>query len=256
MSPENRIAALHTLGIVLARHGDAEEAATYLDEAAEHAERSGLGGWILEVLSVRAEARWLAGDDAGARADLQRVAPWRDAYGPWDAGRVEAWALRLRMGRLAPDRAFPDPYARAFAGDWRGAATAFDEVGCPYDAALALLDAGTEAELREALERFERLGAAAAARRTRQALRELGARQVPTGARRSTRANPAGLTGRQLEVLELLCLGHSNEQIAASLVISVRTVDHHVSSVRAKLDARSRTEAAERARRLGVIGRD
>ena len=52
-------------------------------------------------------------------------------------------------------------------------------------------------------------------------------------------------------MLELICAGHSNAEIAAKLVLSTRTVDHHVSAVPAKLGAPTRGAAAARAARLG-----
>ena len=56
-------------------------------------------------------------------------------------------------------------------------------------------------------------------------------------------ANPAGLTDRQLEVLQLLAEGLTNAEIADRLVVSVRTVDHHVAAILAKLNVGSRREA-------------
>jgi DNA-binding CsgD family transcriptional regulator len=253
ISPENRMAPLLTLGTVLARRGSADEAATYLDEAVGHASRSGLGSWTLEAFPVRAEARWLAGDDDGARADLERAGPWRDAYGPWEALRLELWTRRLGLPALSPTRDFPPPHDLVLAGKWEAAAAAFDDTGCPYDAALAMFDSGNETGLRQALDRFESLGATATAARARRALRDLGVRGVPVGARSRTRANPAGLTPRELEVLALVNTGRTNEEIGDRLVISTRTVDHHVSAVLSKLGARTRGEAADRARRLGLL---
>ncbi|MGD0069349.1 MAG: helix-turn-helix transcriptional regulator, partial [Streptosporangiaceae bacterium] len=58
------------------------------------------------------------------------------------------------------------------------------------------------------------------------------------------RENPLGLTRREQEVLELLCAGLTNASIATKLVISPKTVDHHVSSVLAKLGVSKRTEVA------------
>ena len=67
---------------------------------------------------------------------------------------------------------------------------------------------------------------------------------VPRGPRATTRANPAGLTARQLAVLELLREGLTNAEIADRLVLSVRTVDHHVAAILSKLGVSSRREAA------------
>jgi DNA-binding NarL/FixJ family response regulator len=79
---------------------------------------------------------------------------------------------------------------------------------------------------------------------------------VPAGARASTRSNPAGLTTREREVLVLLVDGRSNEEISAQLVISVKTVDHHVSAVLGKLGVPSRKVAAREAVRLGLVSAD
>jgi len=54
-------------------------------------------------------------------------------------------------------------------------------------------------------------------------------------------------------VLRLVCEGHTNEQISGQLFISIKTVDHHVSAVLAKLGVTSRRAATTEARRLGLI---
>jgi len=84
-------------------------------------------------------------------------------------------------------------------------------------------------------------------------MRELGHRAVPTGARASTRQHPLGLTRREDEVLTLICDGLTNDEIADRLVLSTRTVDHHVSAVLSKLGVSSRGAAAAQARRLGLV---
>jgi DNA-binding NarL/FixJ family response regulator len=85
-------------------------------------------------------------------------------------------------------------------------------------------------------------------------LRERGARGVPRGMRPATKANPANLTPRELEVLLLVAQGLRNAEVAGRLVLSERTVDHHVSSILRKLGVRSRAEASVEAVRLGLAG--
>jgi LuxR family maltose regulon positive regulatory protein len=61
------------------------------------------------------------------------------------------------------------------------------------------------------------------------------------------------LTNRELEVLQMLAEGQSNQAIAAQLVITLDTVKKHVSHLLGKLGAANRTEAVARARELGLI---
>jgi LuxR family maltose regulon positive regulatory protein len=64
---------------------------------------------------------------------------------------------------------------------------------------------------------------------------------------------PEPLTERELEVLRLMAAGLSNRQIAEQLVVSLGTAKSHIHHIFGKLDASSRTEAAARARDLGLI---
>jgi DNA-binding NarL/FixJ family response regulator len=129
---------------------------------------------------------------------------------------------------------------------WRGR-------GCPYEAALALAAAEDESALREALDELQRLGAESAAAIVARRLRERGARGLPRGPRQTTKENPAGLTAREVEVLELVAEGLRNADIAERLFLSEKTVGHHVSSILRKLDVRARGQAAAEAQRLGII---
>ena len=76
---------------------------------------------------------------------------------------------------------------------------------------------------------------------------------IPRGPRQQTRANPAGHTAREFEVLALLAQGLTNAQLADRLFLSEKTVDHHVSSVLRKLGEPNRAAAAAVARRRGLV---
>ena len=131
--------------------------------------------------------------------------------------------------------------------------------GC-WDEAVAisaqLLEENSAAPLyqicvqRDALRRLDELGAKATASLARRKLRHIGARSVPAGPRRATRAHPLGLTPRECEVLELICERQTNAQIARTLFISAKTVDHQVSAVLAKLGVENREAAADMGRNL------
>jgi DNA-binding NarL/FixJ family response regulator len=74
--------------------------------------------------------------------------------------------------------------------------------------------------------------------------------------RSSTQTNPHQLTAREIEVLQLLCEGLRNSEIAERLCRSVRTVDHHLAAVFTKLGVASRTEAVAAALQAGVGRQD
>ena len=83
-------------------------------------------------------------------------------------------------------------------------------------------------------------------------MRAVGAPPPGRGPSAASRANPAGLTGRELEVLRHLARGARNAEIAASLSLSTKTVDHHVSAILRKLDVPNRRSAGAVGQRLGV----
>jgi DNA-binding CsgD family transcriptional regulator len=84
-------------------------------------------------------------------------------------------------------------------------------------------------------------------------LRLSGINKVQRGSRESTKNNPAQLTNRELDVLHLLAKGAPNKEIADTLFIAPKTVDHHVTSILFKLDVTSRMQAMKEASRLGIV---
>jgi DNA-binding CsgD family transcriptional regulator len=250
----SRITPLAVLGRLRARRGDPDPWAP-LDEAAELALPTGELQRLAPVAAARAEAHWLAGDAAAVAADTD--APLELAVArqnDWAVGELCLWRRRAGIEETTPAVA-AEPFALELAGDAEGAASWWQTAGCPYDTAMALSFGDSEESLRRGLTELQRLGARPAAARVARTLRERGARDLRQGPRSATLENPALLTGRELEVLELLSEGLRNAQIADCLVVSRKTVDHHVSAILRKLDASTRTQAVAAAARLGIFDR-
>jgi DNA-binding CsgD family transcriptional regulator len=208
------------------------------------------------VATVAAEAEWLGSQSQGlgdARGLLREVL--RDARERRALWVIEDAALWLYMlGEEVGDTAgFATPFREHCEGDWQAAATGWRALGRPYEEALAL-GGGDVGAQRQALEILDRLGAVPAAARVRRQLRSSGVQAVPRGPIAMTRANSAGLTRRQVQVLELLDQGLSNPEIATRLCISAKTAEHHVAGIMARLDSPTRQAAAAAARSRGLLG--
>ncbi|MEN3330285.1 MAG: hypothetical protein V7638_5092 [Acidobacteriota bacterium] len=246
-----RIPALIVLGHIRVRRGD-PDAARALTEAHELAMHTKEIERIAPIVMARAEMAWFAGELEQVVADFQAILQMAKAHNdPWLRGQVAFWLWRA--GATQPrEQEIAEPYALQISGDWKAAAECWKRIGCPYEEAVALSD-GDEAAQREALAIFEELGANPAAEKLRQRLRATGVRGIPRGPRPTTKDNPAGLTARQMEVLSLMSEGCTNAEMADRLFISYKTVDHHVSAILAKLDARSRAEAISIALQSNLI---
>jgi len=156
-----RVLALCVRGLLRARRGE-RGGDGLLDEALELAEPSGEVLRIAPVALAQAEVAWLAGDRDGIVAATDRV--FADAVaqaGPWPLPELVFWRWRAGLDQSP----LPDPehpYALQIAGEWSRAAERWTEIGCPYEAALALADGDGVEPLRRALVELERLSARAA----------------------------------------------------------------------------------------------
>jgi DNA-binding CsgD family transcriptional regulator/tetratricopeptide (TPR) repeat protein len=235
---------------------------TCTDDAARLARLSAVGATVEADAAQR--ARDLGEDEAGraalARADIHvaRAEAAAERMGPPEV----AWLLSARAERTrAAGEPAPAAYARA--------AAAWDELGRPYPAAVLRL---REAEAQvETGDRDAAAVAAGAARETAARLEagwllsevdglaararlDLGIDEPEPELGVVTDDDPFGLTPRERQVLELVAQGATNREIGASLFMAEKTASVHVSRILAKLDVRSRTEAAGVAHRMRLTG--
>jgi DNA-binding CsgD family transcriptional regulator/tetratricopeptide (TPR) repeat protein len=242
------------LGRLLARRGDpdAEQLLTTSWQRAV-AQRSLLG--LSHAGIALTEWAWLTGRSDRARAVHDVLLPRTQRPGAAPL-RGELLRYLIRAGLIRTDSrtdsstdfaGCPQAYAAGLRGDWRAAADGWGRIGDPYERALELADSGEPEPTLEALRVLDGFDASAVAGLVRRRLHDMGMRRVPRGPQPATRANPAGLTARQIDVLGLIEQRMTNAEIAQRLVLSVRTVEHHVSAILAKLGAQSRAEAASTA---------
>jgi ATP/maltotriose-dependent transcriptional regulator MalT len=244
---EHHPATVHAAAALHLERGEPAAASALAERRLRDVAETGPEGAGLLELWVEAECERGPGPEIAARA---RMAVERSAG--VDCLVVVARAERA-LGRALLASGEPEP-ARPHLERALGT---FADVEMPFECerarlllARALAGRDTEAaiaEARLALAGFERLGAARDADAAAAFLRSLGVKAARTG--------PKGaglLTKREREVLELLGEGLSNPDIAERLVLSRKTVEHHVARVLSKLDLRGRAEAAAYAvRELG-----
>ncbi|TME11204.1 MAG: hypothetical protein E6I65_06945 [Chloroflexi bacterium] len=240
----DRIAALAVLVRIACRRGE-PECQTRLDELRDFV--GGIeaveAGVEQTLLVAETEAAWISGDLAPIVARLRAAYAAACREGSRAAiGELGIWLWRAGALSELDERA-EEPYRLEVAGRAGEAAAAWRQLSVPYEAALSVAGSSDAADVQRAHEELTRLGATAVAHKVALRLRELGS-PVPRGPRPTTRANPRGLTEREWEIAGLLALGLSNAEIADRLVVSPRTVGHHVSAVLGKLAVRRRAEVA------------
>jgi ATP/maltotriose-dependent transcriptional regulator MalT len=241
---EEHPVATHALASVRLARGEAGAATALLRRRLRALGEETVGATALVELLVAAEIE--QGDLEEAVARARRLAELGDR----SAGPL----LRARGDRaLGRVRVAAGEHATAVA-PLEAALERFAELELPLECARtrlllarALAPADRDAavaEARTALAAFETLGAGRDADGAAAFVRELGGK--------AARSGPRGmglLTKRELEVLELLAEGMSNQEMADRFVLTRKTVENHVASVLAKLGLRGRAEAASYAAR-------
>ncbi|MBT2596549.1 LuxR C-terminal-related transcriptional regulator [Arthrobacter sp. ISL-72] len=234
---EGRPDALRATAAVRLASGDTAVAAALL-----HRRIRQIGGGLLAVplLSLLAEVQLAQGTPDQAMATAARLD---------EVASATRWPRAIAASHLTAGRAAATAGSITLAQERLDAAIAsYDELNMPLEAAqarLSLAEALNESnrdvavhEAGTALAVFDKAGAAGMADRAAALLRSLG------GPARTGPKALGLLSRRESEVLTLLAEAFTNAEIADRLFISAKTAEHHVSNILAKLQLRSRAEAA------------
>jgi DNA-binding CsgD family transcriptional regulator len=193
------------------------------------------------LLPAAVEVLLATGEVTQARTVAEELAAVAEAFGCTALRAMAAYARGTAL-LAGGEAALALPELRRAVAGWQS-------LDAPYEVARARLQLGVAlraladeqsatGEIAAARAVFERLGAVVA---EREAARLLGT------------PNPAGLTDREVEVLRLVARGSSNPEIAATLVLSEKTVARHLSNIFTKIDVGSRTAAAAFAFDTGLV---
>jgi DNA-binding CsgD family transcriptional regulator/tetratricopeptide (TPR) repeat protein len=206
------------------------------------------GGYdeLVPACLLAAEAAWVGLVDTKRAAARYQTLSAHPALAGDRRGRsrLSFWARRLGLDQLAPATATNSQLEAA------REVSRFESLGLPVEEAISRAMV-TDPNLDRIFSSLSEMNADGVARGLRRELQRRGIKHVPRGERPTTREHPAGLTGRQVEVLGLISAGFSNAEIADRLFISEKTVSHHVSAILAKLNVGSRLQAAAVAHEKG-----
>ena len=245
-----RVLAARVLGVLAAADEAWELSAIWpatlgLAAEAERAERARLAG----DHTVEAEAR----STGAALLEQSREAERRSrSFGRQIGPEALAWLARAEA-EWARLEGHADPDRWATAVDAFSYGYVYEEARCRWRLAEALLASGRRDEATEQARAAHSVAQRLGAEPLRTAIESLSRRgRLGVGEPVEQSGTAAGLTARELEVLRLLAMGRSNQQIADALFISRKTASVHVSHILTKLEVGTRVEAAAVAHRLGL----
>ncbi len=265
-----------SLADLLRRGGELERAREALDQALDRIELctddamrvtaiAAAGVAVEADLAQRARDQ---GDATTLREALQRaeIHLARARAAAQSAGPVEAVWVQTAEAEFGRANGADDPAL------WALAAGGWEQIDRPYLAARVRLrqaeshvEHGEREQAKDALEAACSAAASLGAEWLLAELASLAARArlalapQPRGASAApsvgepARADPFGLTARELEVLRLVARGATNREIGRELFMAEKTASVHVSRILAKLDVRTRTQAAAVAHRTGLL---
>jgi ATP/maltotriose-dependent transcriptional regulator MalT len=246
------IGAYTVQGILFARSGKPEEAFLNLDRARTLAVKMKEPQRSVPVACALLEYGWLYNAPETGKDFLEiTLQLFTHSNNVWHFSELLYW-MRLTGQALPPFEKLIEEVAYEIKGDWEHAAIGWRNKRCIFQLALALTHGGAN-DKREAFRILQELGAVAVIDRLKSELRNKGVSAIPRGSRKSTALNPALLTSRQVEVLQLLQKGLQNHEIAEHLFVSSKTIDNHLASIFSKLHVNTRTKAVAAAARLGIL---
>lgn len=246
-----KILAFTVAAIIKLRKGE-DDALFYLNEAKLLAVKAKEHSRTIPIMIAELEYEWLTGKkritDEELALSLALIGKVDNIY---LNSEFAFWLNKTRNKDLGLSTLY-EPYKLLKEEKFDAAARFWEAKGCLYEKALAL-SAGTEENKKNSLVILQQLGAEAVYEKIKMEMRATGIKKIPRGLRASTKSNPAQLTNRELDVLNLLKKGIQNKEIAAELFISPKTTDHHISNILFKLDVNSRSKAVAEAVRLGIL---
>lgn len=207
---------------------------------------------IIIVLAAFLEYEWITGKKFVPEADIATATALMPKTGNlYVNSQFTFWLYKARHQQPTLVNIY-EAYDVSTAAKAIKAANLWEEKGCAYMQGLALFE-GSVDDKKKAIAIIQATGATATVVSMKGDMRAAGIKSIPRGARQTTQANAAQLTERELGVLQLLHKGMQNKEIAATLFISPKTVDHHISNILFKLDATTRAKAVQQAIRLKIV---
>lgn len=249
-----RLPAMTTLAIARSRIA-AEDAPALLEEVLRSAVAMREQQRITPARLALIEHHFLRDRMDDARTQVRDMLSFGTAaLRPWDVAALCVWARRLCVSVPEAFGSGATPaQALELQGDPIGAAVLLDQGCVAFESALCryvAARAGRLEQIEVALAAFDHIGCVAGVQAVRRLAASHGA-STPAlkrrrGPYRAARNHPLGLTAKEVQVLAMLVEGASNAELAERQSRSLRTVEHHVSAVLAKLGVSNRLEAVLR----------
>lgn len=246
-----KIDALIVLATIKIRRGEGDALVT-LEEARTLSFKTNEHQRVIPVMIAILEYEWLTGIKIMTEEELKiGLGLVQKVDNIFLNSELYFWLQKARRKESDLPELF-EPYKLLKERKISNAAGFWQKAGCSFEQAFALFE-GAEEDKKKALFLFQQLGANAVSQKIKMEMRTGGIKKIPRGLRESTRTNPAQLTNRELDVLQLLQKGNQNKEIAGALFISPKTAGHHISSILFKLDVNTRSKAITEAVRLGIL---